>query len=98
MNFYYCTIDYTFIDCARKKCMNMRDTQRCLADCLKGEVVQVSRFTGGRMVESRLRSMGLTVGNSMTVLNNAGPFIVAMGTSRIVLGAGLAEKITVTTG
>jgi Fe2+ transport system protein FeoA len=42
--------------------------------------------------------MGLSVGDNITVLNNSGPFIIANGDNRIVIGKGLAKKILITTG
>lgn len=63
-----------------------------------GETVTISGFSGCRQFENRLRSMGLSVGDEVTVLNNSGPFLVAKADNRIALGAGMAEKIKITAG
>ena len=51
---------------------------------------------GGRL-QARLASMGLITGVELEVISNnyAGPFIVAINSTRIVLGRGMAHKILV---
>jgi Fur family ferric uptake transcriptional regulator len=67
-----------------------------LSESLCGETVKISGINGGRELESRLRSMGLAVGDTVTVLNNSGPFIIAKGHNRLAIGAGMAAKIQTT--
>lgn len=78
-------------------CQKQRSACRSLSAALRGEIVIISGFTAGRNAESRLRSMGLAVGDKITILNDSGPIIVAKGPNRLALGVGLAEKITITT-
>ncbi len=42
--------------------------------------------------------MGLSIGDTITVLNNCGSVLVAKGDFRIALGAGMSEKILITAG
>jgi Fur family ferric uptake transcriptional regulator len=67
-----------------------------LSESLCGETIIISRFNGGRESENRLRSMGLAIGDTITVLNNSGPFIIAKGQNRLAIGAGMAAKIQTT--
>jgi Fur family ferric uptake transcriptional regulator len=67
-----------------------------LSESLCGEAVIISGFNGGRESANRLRSMGLTIGDTVTVLNNSGPFIIAKGHNRLAIGAGMADKIQTT--
>lgn len=78
-------------------CQKHRSVCRSLAQVLRGETVIIVGFNGGRSAESRLRSMGIAVGDTITILNNSGPFIVAKGSSRLALGAGLADKVVIKT-
>ena len=52
---------------------------------------------GGAGLRSRLTAMGLRTGAAVRVIHNGGrgPFVVATGESRIVLGRGMARKVLV---
>ncbi|NMX23850.1 hypothetical protein HCU62_07875 [Dissulfurirhabdus thermomarina] len=60
-----------------------------------GEKVRVVGFAGGANVQGRLAAMGLSVGDEVEVVNNAGPVIVSRGGVRLAVGLGLAEKVHV---
>lgn len=62
-----------------------------------GKEVTLIDIDGGRGVRSKLYSMGLVPGVSLTVLNrnNIGPIMVRVRDSRLVIGFGMAQKIIV---
>ncbi|MDY6881493.1 MAG: FeoA domain-containing protein [Desulfatiglans sp.] len=62
-----------------------------------GMEVTVTDIIGGRGVRSRLYSMGFTPGTKLTVLKGegGGPVMVAVRGSRVAIGRGMANKITV---
>ena len=62
-----------------------------------GRVVKMVSIEGGVNLRSRLASMGLIPGVEIAVVRNsqAGPFIVTVKGSRLVLGRGMAQKIMV---
>ena len=62
-----------------------------------GIEVTVTDIMGGRGVRSRLYSMGLVPGTKLTVLKGkgGGPVMVAVKDSRLAIGRGMAQKITV---
>jgi Fe2+ transport system protein FeoA len=55
------------------------------------------RVEAGAGLKARLTAMGLSPGVGVTVVNNrgAGPFVVAVRDTRIVLGRGMAHKVFV---
>jgi ferrous iron transport protein A len=63
----------------------------------RGETVILSRIEGGQNVQQRLTSMGLHPGVMVKVVSNiqSGPFIVAVGETRLALGRGMAHRIIV---
>jgi ferrous iron transport protein A len=54
-------------------------------------------INGGRGLRGRLAALGLIPGVEIEVLRNSGrgPFIVAVGGARVVLGRGMAMQIEV---
>ncbi len=60
-----------------------------------GERVRVVGFDGGQKLRDRLTAMGLSVGETVEVINSSGPYIVNVRNSRIALGKGLAQKVMV---
>jgi ferrous iron transport protein A len=62
-----------------------------------GKEVTLKDINGGRVLRSRLYSMGLIPGVSLTVLNQggSGPVMVCIRDSRLAIGRGMAEKIIV---
>lgn len=80
------------------------------SDCLKdrqplipltmakpGERVEIRDFMGGKSAQGRLVSMGFRKGDVLEVISNNGQgrLIVGLGTTRLALGRGVAEKVTV---
>ncbi len=66
----------------------------------KGTKATVVRLAGGRALQNRLVSMGLTVGSDVEVVRSGrasgGPTLVAAGGTRLAIGRGMADKIEVT--
>jgi Fe2+ transport system protein FeoA len=63
----------------------------------QGGKARLLAVQGGRGLRGRLAAMGLIPGCEIQVLRNpgCGPFIVAVGGTRIVIGRGMAMKIEV---
>jgi ferrous iron transport protein A len=60
----------------------------------EGQEVKVVDIQGGRGVIQRLAEMGIVPGVKIKVIaNSGGPLLIALGSSRIALGRGLASKI-----
>ena len=62
-----------------------------------GEVVTVTDITGGEGLRRRLTSMGLRIGDNLTIINNTfgGPLIIKVGNTRMALGHSMTHKIIV---
>ena len=61
-----------------------------------GETYQLVSLNGGKALQRRLAEMGLTPGVRLRVLQDCGgPLLVAIRSSRVALGRGMASKITV---
>ena len=62
-----------------------------------GQKVRLVAVRAGRGLRARLAEMGLIPGVELEVINSgsAGPFIVAIKQSRIMLGRGMAHRIVV---
>jgi len=62
-----------------------------------GRTVRILSVDAGRGLRARLSSMGLLPGVEVQVMSNAkrGPFIVALKGTRVMLGRGMLDKITV---
>jgi Fe2+ transport system protein FeoA len=58
--------------------------------------LKVVSIVGGYNTRKRLADMGLVPEAKITVLNNNGPFILAIKGSRVAVGLGIARKIVVT--
>jgi Fe2+ transport system protein FeoA len=59
-----------------------------------GQRVRITSFAGGRMVRSRLVSLGLNLGREVTILqNNRGLIMVGVNGGRVALGRGVSQKI-----
>lgn len=71
--------------------------RRPLAMTRTGETVRVAGVEAGRRLQARLSSMGLLPGTVLRVVTNdfPGPFIVAVGETRLALGRGMAQRILV---
>jgi len=67
-----------------------------LAAVPSGQLVRINNFAGGRMLRSRLASLGLNLGQEVTVLqNNRGLIMVGVNGGRVALGRGVSQKIMV---
>lgn len=68
-----------------------------LAMARTGEKVRIVGLGGGRNLDRRLSDLGLAVGCAIRVVQNqmTGPMIVAVHESRVGLGMGMAQKMTV---
>jgi len=68
-----------------------------LSTLADGSAARLVMVQGGRGLRSRLTAMGLRAGAALRVVHNGhrGPFVVATGESRIVLGRGMARKVLV---
>lgn len=77
------------------QCQRRQEPLMPLAMAATGEKVKVGRVTGGYRMKNRLSAMGLTTGDTIEIINNAGPFIINAKGSRLALGKGLAQKILV---
>jgi Fe2+ transport system protein FeoA len=63
----------------------------------EGNKAVLQAVEGGRQLRSRLAALGLLPGTELEVIQNSGhgPFVVSVKGSRIVIGRGMAEGITV---
>jgi Fe2+ transport system protein FeoA len=70
---------------------------RPLSNVRAGETVTIARVEAGRALNSRLASMGLVANVEITVVNKGqpGPFVISVKDSKMMLGRGVAQKITV---
>ena len=67
-----------------------------LTNAHHGETYQLVSLKGGKALQRRLSEMGLTPGVNLRVLQDCGgPLLIAIRSSRIALGRGMAKKITV---
>jgi ferrous iron transport protein A len=68
-----------------------------LAQAGDGEQVEIIAVDGGRTVHRRLSDLGLAPGQRVRLVAGqpGGPVLVAVGTSRIAIGFGLALKVRV---
>lgn len=67
-----------------------------LAAVPTGQRVRITNYAGGRMLRSRLASLGLTLGREVSILqNNRGLIIVGVNGGRVALGRGVSQKIMV---
>jgi len=65
-----------------------------LAEVPSGRRVRITSYDGGRMLRSRLASLGLTLGTEVNILqNNRGLIIVGVNGGRVALGRGVSRKI-----
>ncbi|MGD8389844.1 MAG: transcriptional repressor [Desulfobacteraceae bacterium] len=78
-------------------CLALRQPLMPLVMAKPGERVEIKDMMGGRSAMGRLASMGLRKGDVLEVISNnaQGRLIVGHGTTRLALGRGVAEKITV---
>ncbi len=75
-------------------CSGRRSGQRLLADIRSGQQVRIFAIEGGHKLRSRLAAMGLFPGVEVKIIKDD-PFVIAVHGSRLVLGRGIACKISV---
>lgn len=68
-----------------------------LSEIASGQAATILNFKGGRAVNNRLASLGLTPGVQVGMIQNYryGPIIVSVRGSRVALGRGEAVEIIV---
>jgi Fe2+ transport system protein FeoA len=72
----------------------MKEPETPLAEVPPGQRVRITNYDGGRMLRSRLASLGLTLGSEVNILqNNRGLIIVGIDGGRVALGRGVSRKI-----
>jgi ferrous iron transport protein A len=64
---------------------------------LEGKKAILHSIDGGRQIKGRLAALGLIPGTELEVIQNSGhgPFVVGVKGSRIVIGRGMAARISV---
>jgi ferrous iron transport protein A len=70
---------------------------RPLSQVEEGQIVNIVRIDGGRVLRVRLTTMGLLPNTQVTVVHNgkSGPFVINVKNSRMALGKGIVDKIMV---
>ena len=68
-----------------------------LAQASNGEQVEIVAVHGGSKIHRRLSDLGLAPGKRVMVVagQSGGPVLVAIGTSRVAIGFGMALKVRV---
>jgi Fe2+ transport system protein FeoA len=65
-----------------------------LSEVPVGQRVRITNFAGGRMLRSRLASLGLNLGQEVNIIqNNRGLIMVGVNGGRVALGRGVSQKI-----
>ncbi|MDM8536559.1 FeoA domain-containing protein [Desulfobacterales bacterium HSG17] len=79
------------------RCMQNRETIVALHKAKQGEKLIVKGFEAGKNMQLRISSMGLKVGDLIEIVSSGfgGQVVIAIGENRLVLGKGMAEKISV---
>ena len=70
-----------------------------LTDVSEGCSVRVQQINGGEHLKSKLLSMGIIPDQNIVLVKksgNHGPIVVRLNNTRIIIGHGMAEKISVT--
>jgi len=62
-----------------------------------GDAVRVMTISGGRTARKKLMDLGIIPGERLKVLRNdsAGPLLIGIYDSKIMIGSGLSHKVTV---
>lgn len=78
-------------------CMSQREKRVPLNKAKPGERLVVSELDAGKKMHQRMASMGLKIGDQIEVVTSGfgGQVVVAAGENRLVIGAGMSEKIRV---
>ena len=78
-------------------CFGRREPIMPLTMVSPGERVRIEALNSGRGMAKKLTEMGLRIGMEVQVINkgNPGPFLIAIGDTRLGIGHGVAHKIMV---
>lgn len=61
-----------------------------------GKHAEVNNLDGGELMGKKLMEMGVNKGAILEIIrNDAGPLIIKVGETRLVLGRGMAQKVMV---
>lgn len=61
-----------------------------------GKYAEVNNLDGGELMGKKLMEMGVNKGVILEIIrNDAGPLIIKVGETRLVLGRGMAQKVMV---
>jgi Fe2+ transport system protein FeoA len=68
-----------------------------LSQAAEGQMVSVVSVDGGRGLRGRLTAMGVLANVQIRVVHNgrSGPIVISIKNSRMAIGRGVADKITV---
>ena len=71
--------------------------KRLLSKVQAGEKVRIVNVAAGGGFRSKLIAMGLLPNSEITMVSNGqtGPIVISVKNSKVMLGRGVAEKITV---
>ena len=77
--------------------MEQRKSTLPLLMASNGEKVKIVKIDGGRELQSRLASMGITLDSCVDIINNnaVGQVLIAVDGVRLALNRGMAQKILV---
>ena len=61
-----------------------------------GKFAEVDKLEGGEILGKKLMEMGMYKGSLIEIVkNDAGPLIIKIGQTKVVLGRGMAQKVVV---
>lgn len=72
-----------------------------LTQVSKGKNLEVVKIEGGKIFREKVESLGLRVGVNVKKLSTqvmSGPITIQVGSSKVTLGRGMAQKIIVSDG
>jgi Fe2+ transport system protein FeoA len=75
--------------------MNEETQEIPLSSVAPGQMVAVKRIDGGRGIVQRLAEMGISAGTELRVVRGTGPMIVDAKGHRLVIGAGMVDRVVV---
>lgn len=76
----------------------MNPNPKPLTSLQPGDKGVIKKLRGGRAFKARMTGMGLNENNVVELVqgNENSPVVVGIGSSRVVIGHGMAEKVMVT--
>jgi Fur family ferric uptake transcriptional regulator len=78
-------------------CMKQRPLMMTLDKARQGENLVIKQIEAGRNLQARVASMGIKIGDPIQIVSAqaGGQVVIASGSSRLIIGKGMAQKITV---